>query len=170
MSKKYIPSAKRFYTKDLSNINLNFLSENSPNILSHFGNHKLFSTTKPLCTFLAQTLHTFQKSSPSKCKLSEFSLLRLKYTKFLMSFLKEKISFSSKFASFFKCHEKKFFCTLLAGTLYAIDKRNMSKYKFSDLPLLALKFIKVLMLFLESRISFSSNLVSIFSIMRHNSS
>ena len=39
---------------------------------------------------------------------------------------------------------------------------------YSDLTLLALKFIKLLMSFLEPRISFSSNFASLFSVMRHN--
>ena len=41
---------------------------------------------------------------------------------------------------------------------------------YSDLTLLALKFIKLLMSFLEPRISFSSNFASLFSVMKHNSS
>ena len=86
--KKYIPSAKTLYTVDLSNITFNYLCVDSPNYLCHFWNHKSFFTTQLLCIFLAQTLHTFYKSSPSKCKFSDFPLLRLKFTKFLMSFFK----------------------------------------------------------------------------------
>ena len=63
--------------------------------------YKLFFTTQFLGIFFAQTLHTFYKSSPSKCKFSDFPLLGLKFTKFLMSFFKQKVSFSSKFGSFF---------------------------------------------------------------------
>ena len=85
--KKYIPSAKT-YTVDLSNITFNYLCVDSPNYLCHFWNHKSFFTTQLLCIFLAQTLHTFYKSSPSKCTFSDFPLLRLKFTKFLMSFFK----------------------------------------------------------------------------------
>ena len=85
-SKKYILSAKILYTEDLSNITFNYLCENSPNYLCHFLNHQSFFTTQLLCIFLAQTLHTFYKSSPSKCKFSDFSLLGLKFTNFLMSF------------------------------------------------------------------------------------
>ena len=51
--------------------------------------------------FLAQTLHNFYKSSPSKCIFLDFLMLRLKFTKFLMSFFKQKVSFSSKFGSLF---------------------------------------------------------------------
>ena len=85
--KKYIPSAKT-YTVDLSNITFNYLCVDSPNYLCHFWNHKSFFTTQLLCIFLAQTLHTFHKSSPSKCKFSDFPLLNLKFTKFIMSFFK----------------------------------------------------------------------------------
>ena len=62
--------------------------------------YKSFFTTQLLCTFLAQTLHTFYKSCPSKCKFSDFPLLESKFTNFLMSFFKQ-VSFSSKFVSFF---------------------------------------------------------------------
>ena len=52
---------------DLSNITLNYLCENSPNSLKcHFGNHKSFFTTQLLCIFLAQTLHSLYKNTPSK--------------------------------------------------------------------------------------------------------
>ena len=54
--------------------------------------------------------------------------------------------------------------------LYAIDKTITSKCKFSDLPVLALKFTKFLKSFLEPKFSFSSNFASLFSVMRHNSS
>ena len=84
----------------MSNITLN-LCENSPNYLSHFSNHKSFFTTQLVCILLAQTLHSFDKSSPSKCKFSDFPLLALKFTKFLKSFFKQRVSFSSKFPSFF---------------------------------------------------------------------
>ena len=83
--KKYIPSVKT-YTVDLSNITFNYLCVDSPNYLCHFWNHKSFFTTQLLHIFLAQTLHTFHKSSPSKCRCSDFPLFRLKFTKFLMYF------------------------------------------------------------------------------------
>ena len=72
LSKKYIPSTKT-YTEDLSNITFNYLCENSPNYSCHFRNPKSFFTTQLLCIFLAQTLHSFYKSSPSKCKFSDWS-------------------------------------------------------------------------------------------------
>ena len=93
LSKKYIPAAKTLCTEDLSNITFNYLSGNSPNSSYHFWKHKSFFTTQLVCIFLAQTLHTFDKCSPSKWKFPDFPLLALKFTKFL--------SFSLKFDSLF---------------------------------------------------------------------
>ena len=131
--------------------------------------YKSFFTTQFLCIFFAQTLHTFYKSSPSKCKFSDFLLLGLKFTKFLIPFFKQKVSLSFSWI-FFQCHERWFFCTFLAKALYAITKSSTLKCKLSDLPLVTLKFTKLLMSFLEPRASFSSNSASHFSVMRHNSS
>ena len=86
LSKKYIPSAKTLYT---------------PNYLCHFWNDKPFFKTQLLCIMLAQTLHTFYESSPSKCQFLDFPLLGLKFTKFLMSSFKQKVSCSSKCGHFF---------------------------------------------------------------------
>ena len=56
-----------------------------------------------------------------------------------------------------------------AKALYAINKSSTSKCKFSSLPLLALKFPKSLMSFLEPIITFSSNFASLFGVTRHQS-
>ena len=48
--------------------------------------------------------------------------------------------------------------------------RYWQKCKASDLPLLALKFTKIVMSFLKPRVSFSSNFASLFNVMRNNSS
>ena len=86
------------------------------------------------------------------------------------------VIFQTKGQFFFKAwvtlqrHERSSFCTFLAETLHAIDKKSTSKCKFLDLPLLALKFTKFLMPFLEPRVSFSSNFASLFNVMKHNSS
>ena len=86
---------------DLSNITFNYLRENSPNSLCHFWNHKSFFITELACIILAQTLQTFDKNMPSKCKFSDFLLLELKFIKFLLSFFKQKMTFYSKFGSLF---------------------------------------------------------------------
>ena len=119
--------------------------------------YKSFFTTQFLCIFFAQTLHTFYKSSPSKCKFLDFPLLGLKFTNFLMSFFQLKGQFFLKVWIFFQCHKRLFFRPFLAETLYAIEKRSTSKCKLSDLPLVTLKFTKFLMPFLEPSVSFSLN-------------
>ena len=64
--------------------------------------HKSFFTTQLFCNFLAQRLHIFYNSSPEKCKYLDFPLLTLKFTKFLMSFFKQKVNFFfSKFPYIF---------------------------------------------------------------------
>ena len=98
LSKKYIPSAKILYTEDLSKITSNYC-ENSPNFVCHFWNHKPFFTTQLVSIFLAQKLHNFDKNIPLKCKFSDLPLLVLKFTKFVMSFLQSRASFSSNLAS-----------------------------------------------------------------------
>ena len=57
--------------------------------------------TQLLCIFLAQTLHTFDKSSPSKCKFSDFRLLPWKLTNFLTLFFRPPVSFSLNIATTF---------------------------------------------------------------------
>ena len=69
-------------------------------LLVHQIPYVIFNNRTPLY-FLAHVLHTFDKSSPPWCKFSDFPLLALKLTKFLVSFFKQKVSFYSKFGSFF---------------------------------------------------------------------
>ena len=119
--------------------------------------------------FLSQTLRTFYKSSLSKWKFSDLPLLTFKFTKCLMSFLEPRVSFSSNFASLFSVKR----LPLLffpSKSLYALDKRIRSKFKFSDFRLLALKLTKFLVSFFKPQISFPLNFASPFSVMIHNSS
>ena len=51
--------------------------------------------------FLTQTYYTFNKSSTIKCKFSDLPLLAFKFTKFQMSLLEPRVSFSSNFTSLF---------------------------------------------------------------------
>ena len=88
-----------------------------------------FSRRNSPVFFLAQTLHTFYESSPSKCKFSDFPLLALKLTKLLMSFLKQKVSFSSKFASLFSIM-REFFCTFLVETLCYRQRQHIKVHIF----------------------------------------
>ena len=100
-----VSPAKTLHTEDIANITFNYLCENSLHSLIHyilfFETISHFSRHDSSLFFLAQTLHTFYKISSSKCKSSDFPLLVLKFTKFLMSFFKQQISFSSKFESLF---------------------------------------------------------------------
>ena len=72
-------------------------------------NYKSFFTTQLVCIFLAQTLHTFDKNILSKCKVLDFQMLGLKFTKFFMSFFKQNVSFSSKFGLLFSVIRDNFF-------------------------------------------------------------
>ena len=60
----------------------------------------IFHDTSRLYCFSSNITYFWQNIS-SKCKFSGFSLLKLKFIKFLMSFFKEKVSFSLKFGSLF---------------------------------------------------------------------
>ena len=148
--KHYLP---KIYLTLLSTTCVKFIKLLMPFLkpyISHFSRHS------SSVFFLAQTLHTFYKSSPSKCKFSDFPLLGLKFTNFLMSFFKQKVSFSSKFGSFFSVMRGNSSIHFLVETLYDIEKSSTSKCKLSDLPLLVLKFTKFLMSLLEPSVSFSS--------------
>ena len=89
----------------------------------------------------------------------------------IMSFFKQKMSFSSKFGSLFivmRDNPSALF-QLKLYILY-INKSSTLKCKFPDLLLLILKFTKLIMSFLEPRASFYSNFASLISIMGDNSS
>ena len=115
-------------------------------------------------SLLAQTLHTFHNSSPSRCKFST-----AQFTKFLMSFFKYKVSFSSKFRSCFSAMKDNsvLFALKLCMPLAKVAHQSA---KFQTCHLLTLKFTKFHMSFLEPSVSFSSIFASLFSVMRHNSS
>ena len=167
----------------------------SPNYLCHFWNHTSFYTTQ-LCIFLAQTLHTFYKSSPLEWEFSDFPLLGLKVHQIPHVIFQIKIQFFSKVLIFFsvmrdnsfillisfilsqyffklcitlQCHEPRLFCTFASNFLYALTKRIRSKCTFSDFQLLAWKLIKFLMSFFKSQVSFPLNFVTPFIVMTHNS-
>ena len=130
LSKKYILSAKTLYIEDLSNITFNYLCKNSPNSLCHFWNHKSFFTTQLMCILLAQTLDIFDKNIPSKRKFSDFLLLNLKFINFLMSYFKQKKSFSSKFGSILSVMRVSLFCVMKDNSFvfYTLVKNSQSKW------------------------------------------
>ena len=98
---KIHPFRKNILCRGFMYLTFNYLFTKFPNSLCHFWNHKSFFRTQLLCIFLAQTLHTFDKSNPSNCKVSDLLLLALKFFKFLTSFLEPRVSFSLNFASLF---------------------------------------------------------------------
>ena len=77
--------------------------------------------------------------------------------------------FLSNFASLFTVMRHNFSVLSFAQTSNTFDKNSRSKCKFSDLPLLALKYIKYLISYLKLQVSFFSNFASL-SAMRDNSS
>ena len=85
-----------------------------------------------------------------------------------MSFFKQKVSFFFQSLNLFSVSWEILLLYFLAETLYAFDKSSTLKSKFSDLPLLTLKFTKFLMSFLEPRVSFHPNFSSLFSVVIHN--
>ena len=62
--------------------------------ISHFSRHNSFILFSSNFTY-------FWQKYPIKVQIFRFSLLKLKYIKFLMSFFKQKVSLSSKFGSLF---------------------------------------------------------------------
>ena len=127
--------------------------------LYHFSQHN-----SSVFFFSSNTTYFLQKQS----KISDFLLLWLKLPNSHVIF-QTKSQFSFKVWISFRCYERQFFCIFLAEALYAIIyKSSTLKCKFSDLPLLTLKFTKFLMSFLELRVSVLPNSPSLFSDMRHN--
>ena len=97
--KKYIPSAKTLYSVDLSNVTFGYLCADSPNYLRHFESY--FSQQKASVSFQLKYYILSTKVIHQSEDFQTFPLLRLKFTKFLMSFFKQKVSFYSKFRSSF---------------------------------------------------------------------
>ena len=125
-----------------------------------------FFTTQLVCIIVAQTLHTFDKNIPSKCKFSDFPLPELKFIKFLMSFFKQKVSFSSKCGSLSSVmrdnssalfHLKPYMLSIKGTYQVQILKLSTARIKISQIPS-----------FFKPRISFPLNFASPFSVMTHN--
>ena len=101
---------------------------------------------KLFCTFLAKTLYAIDKSSTSECKCSNLPVLTLKFTKFVMQFLKPWASFTSNFASLPSVMRDNFVWTFSSQTL-CFQQKEPIKWKFSDFQLLAWKLTKFLVIF-----------------------
>ena len=111
--------------------------ENLPYSSCHFPNHKsvflqilhhssVSWKITPLY-FLGQTLNTLDNRNQWKCRFLRLRVLRSKFTKSL-SFLKQKISFSSNFASIFRVMRHNFFLIL-----FTFNKRGLLKCKFGEI-------------------------------------
>ena len=74
------------------------------------------------CTFSVEALYGTDKRSTSKCTFSDLPLLALKFTKFVMSILKPRASFSSHFTSLSSAIRTLLYFS--SKTLYAFDKRD----------------------------------------------
>ena len=119
LRKKYIPSAKTYI---LSNIIFNYLSENSPNYLRNFWNHKSLLTTHFLCIFFSSNITYFLQKYPIKVQIFRLSTVRVKVYQISHVIFETKSQFFFNLWILFQCHERLFFCTFLAETLYAIEK------------------------------------------------
>ena len=149
---------------------LKSFDENLPNSSCLYPNHKsvflqilhdssVSRNITPLY-FLGQTLYALHKRDRSKCKL-DFLVFGSKFTKFL-SFLKQKISFSSNFAPLFGIMRHISSILFLAKTLYTFSKSSLLKYKFGEIPqkseilkvVKSLKFCTVVGFFCKNHIKF----------------
>ena len=111
LSKKYIPSAKtyvqRIYLTLLSTICVKlpeipyFIFETISHFLRH--NSSVFFSSK--ITFFRQKYRLLRYQT-AKCKSSDFPLLVLKLTKFLMSFFQTKSQFFFKVWNTLQCHKR----------------------------------------------------------------
>ena len=112
------------------------------------------------CTFLANTLCDIDKISTSECKFSDLPLFTLIFTKFLMSILELRTSFSSNFASLFSVmrHNSSVLFHLKLYMLWTKGARQSAN--FQDIWLCAWKLTKFLMSFFKPRVNFPLNLSS----------
>ena len=134
------------------NITFNFLREISPNDC-RYRNHMSFFTTQSLYI--------------SKWKFSDLSLLALKFTKFLMSFLEPRLSFSPNFASLFSVIR----LTLLyffISIFICFGQKDPIKVQIFRLSTVCMKINQIPNVFFKPQRSFPLNFASPFSDMVHN--
>ena len=82
--------------------------------------------------FLVKRCILCTKGTNQSANSSDFLVFGSKLTK-LLSFLKQKISFSSNFAPLFGIMRHIFSILFLAQTLYTFSKSSRSKYKFGEI-------------------------------------
>ena len=124
-----------------------------------------FPDASPMYYFSSNIAYFLQKK-PIKKQIFRLFTTLVKIQQISHVIFQTKSLFFFKVCITLQCHEGQFYCTFLADTLYDIDKSSTSKCKFSYLPLLAFKFTKLIMSFLEPGVNFSSNFSSLFSVMR----
>ena len=142
-----------------------------PNFSCHFPNHKSVffqilhhssvSWKILLCTFLAQTFYTLVKRS--QCNFLDFRVLGSKFVKFFISLLKRQVNSSSNVASFFitMIHNSSVNFKLIHFLLWIKES-----HKVPVLRLLS-TLVKICQI---PHVSYSSNSVLFFSVMKDNSS
>ena len=86
---------------------------------------------------------TLDKKSPSKSQFRHFWVLLLTFAKFLMSFSKPQVSFSSNFASFFNVMKDNSSVAFLAPKIYTLLKRSPLKLKFLRLLIVQVKICQI---------------------------
>ena len=122
-------------------------------------------------SILSSYIFYFGQNNPIKVPFLTLSSLWWKFPKFLMSFSKRKVTFSSNFASLFIVMKDNSSVLFLAQTIHTLPKRSTLKWKFWDFQVLRSKFLKFLMSILKWKDHFSSNFaVFFFIVMTHNSS
>ena len=110
--------------------------------------------TSTLLYFLAQTLHTFDKSSPSKFKFSDFPLLALKFTKFFMSFFKQKFIFPQSLDHSSVSWDITLLYLFSWNVIYSWQKEPM-KVQIFRLPTVPMKINQILHVIYETASNFS---------------
>ena len=89
---------------------------------------------KPLYFFCWNLIY-FRQKQPIEVKFLDFRVVGLKFTKFLMSYLKVQVSFSITSHHSSVSQEITLLYFFLAETLYYCDERNPSKCQILDFPL-----------------------------------
>ena len=115
-------------------------NESSPNSSCNFGSHRvrvssnvasMFSLWKiALLYFFGLHLLCFLQNYPIKIQIFKLSTARVKSHQIPNLVVQIKSQYFFKVLITLQCNERWFFRSFLAGTLYAIDKRNTSKCKF----------------------------------------
>ena len=121
-----------------------------------------FHYTQILCKFLTPAFSAFDKRISWKKQFWHFHMFWWKSAKFLMSFSKPQVGFSSNFAWIFIFMKDNSSVHFQGQTLYTLHGRDQLKWKFLRLLTARIKIHQILVIFF-----FKS--ASLFSIIRHDS-